>query len=297
MDKIFQISKNQLFGVINTLVVEKNIEGFIFSFFNHYDIVIENSKHIGKLNPSIKKDIVFVNNKDFYPFYRDSKLFNEIDNEIILTHEEIEFINSGYFETKVNILYEQIENETLKFYLENKTTYKQNVIETFIELEKKINDNNYYNPNYSGRISNFNKLKISSFRNYLNSKLSNYKILIKDFIEDQNIKNQKKNNEKLKDIKENMWFRVGVKFANGEIYELNKQKLSFRKISEILFDNPKYSNYISTSFSDSVDSDKNIFRNIEKMNAIYNYCQENNIKIHEYFIKKYQKLFSNEINT
>lgn len=180
MDKIFEKSKNDLLGTVNilALVVEKNIEEFIFSFFNHYDIVIENGKPIGKLNPSIKKDIVFVNNKDFHTFYRDRKLFNEIDNEIILTHEEIEFINSGYFEKKINNVYEQIEKETLTFYFENKTTYKQNVIETFIELEKRINDNIYNDLNYSGRISNFYELNISLFRQFVKNKYSLFNELI-----------------------------------------------------------------------------------------------------------------------
>lgn len=97
------------------------------------------------------------------------------------------------------------------------------------------------------------------------------------------------------DNKQPAWFEIGILFATGEMDQyLNeswsdaKSPLSFNDIAKkISF--PTNRPYISSSVNGNI-SDKNIFSCPKKMNAIRDYCIENNISICENFKKKYNLL-------
>lgn len=116
-------------------------------------------------------------------------------------------------------------------------------------------------------------------------------IITFNILEKPSLKNVKK------DIKENIWFKVGCKFADGSIYKLQSEGKTFKKIAEELFNNKNYSNYISESFADSTESDKNIFCNLQKVQSIHNYLKDSNIPICDKFETKYQNLISKQNNT
>lgn len=88
-------------------------------------------------------------------------------------------------------------------------------------------------------------------------------------------------------ITDKLWFKVGLKFADGTIYDLiEKHNSNFEKISRELFPvNPNsYRPYISTSSANTNKlSDKNIFSS-NKLVLIKEYCQENGIEMDERFL-------------
>ena len=93
--------------------------------------------------------------------------------------------------------------------------------------------------------------------------------------------------KKKKNIEENGWFEVGLKFANGTIkYE------SFRKDSfDIITLNAGLPITLRPYFSDTYQNSgqKNIFKNENKMKAIFKYCNENDIIVSEWFLGEYEK--------
>lgn len=91
-----------------------------------------------------------------------------------------------------------------------------------------------------------------------------------------------------------IWFTVGLIFAKGEINELiSKHNRNYTKIANEL-GNKSFRPYISETASNSTNSDKNIYCNWKKMKAIYDYCQINNIKIHDDFWTQFNLLKSNK---
>lgn len=83
-----------------------------------------------------------------------------------------------------------------------------------------------------------------------------------------------------------IWFKVGVKFADGTIFNLlKKHDNNFTRVANgINIKNSKV--YISISMNnkeDVVNSDKNIFLNDNKIIYIIEYCKDNNITIDDRF--------------
>ena len=86
---------------------------------------------------------------------------------------------------------------------------------------------------------------------------------------------------------DSLWFKVGLFFANGQISQLignykNITMPNFTAISKEL-GNINYRPYISESINNTNISDKNIFSNNRKVQAIIKYCEINNIIISEDF--------------
>jgi hypothetical protein len=89
---------------------------------------------------------------------------------------------------------------------------------------------------------------------------------------------------------DSLWFKVGLFFANGQISQLienykNITMPNFTAISKEL-GNINYRPYISESINNTNISDKNIFSNNRKVQAIIKYCEINNIIISEDFKKR-----------
>jgi hypothetical protein len=86
---------------------------------------------------------------------------------------------------------------------------------------------------------------------------------------------------------DSLWFKVGLFFANGQISQLienykNITMPNFTAISKEL-GNTNYRPYISESINNTNISDKNIFSNNRKVQAIIKYCEINNIIISDDF--------------
>lgn len=99
--------------------------------------------------------------------------------------------------------------------------------------------------------------------------------------------------KKVKDYKDFIWFKTGLKLATGEAYELyNKYKLDkghFTKIcSELGFkesDRPYFSETINNN-----ETDKNTFANKDKLQKLHMHLIENNLAFGVEFLTKYNQI-------
>jgi hypothetical protein len=87
-----------------------------------------------------------------------------------------------------------------------------------------------------------------------------------------------------------LWFQVGLAFAKGQISKLYEEHLigtmsSFTQIA-LSLGNKNYRPFISESYNYRRTSDKNIFSNKKKVEAILKYCKINNIEVSEDFTKR-----------
>lgn len=141
-----------------------------------------------------------------------------------------------------------------------------------------------------------NSLPTEGFKNLkcviINNLYWNFIEFLKEQKNDFNSKvnNSAKINDKNRTSKNFAWFKVGVQFAKGEMYDIIEQEFkikgkSFREIAEDI-EEPNYRQIISNSYLDNEKSDRNIFNSYKKIKSIYEYCITNNIKIDERFLKK-----------
>jgi hypothetical protein len=210
-NKIFEIHSKKANSIVNTLLTEKNIEGFIYSFFDYYNLVNGQNTY----NSDYKKEII--KNDNVIRQVRSCNLFDKENKEITLTDKEIDYINSEYFEKKLNTLFENIENELNKFHSENKKTFREELIEFYNNIENKLNNNNYDAYNF-GRISNLDKINCGQFRNSVNSRLLSLK---ENILERKNILENKINHNKENQIWINI-FKTEKAFNNFKYYLENK---------------------------------------------------------------------------
>lgn len=93
----------------------------------------------------------------------------------------------------------------------------------------------------------------------------------------------------LKDFTKENWFIIGLKFATGEMSKLliDNEK-NFTKIANQL-ENKSYRPYISETFNNTVESDKNIYSKPKKLKIIYDYCIKGDINMTDNFIHIYNK--------
>ncbi len=107
--------------------------------------------------------------------------------------------------------------------------------------------------------------------------------------------------EDLKEIKkiktgnnyEKIWFKVGLKFADGTLFDLceKKPKDSWENISNKVFKTKSLHNFISFSFNNNVglknsNANKNIFLYSKKIREIKDYCNKNKILITQRFLDR-----------
>lgn len=130
-------------------------------------------------------------------------------------------------------------------------------------------------------------------------KLDNYKksvSLIFDFIKEESGNRNNKQTSKKLEIEKNIWFKVGLLFANGTMekyYSVTnnnllkvKDKFTAPKIADELGDKG-YNKYILATIQNypknNKNWDKNIFNSREKMEMIIEYCKGKNIPVIPYF--------------
>lgn len=85
------------------------------------------------------------------------------------------------------------------------------------------------------------------------------------------------------EFKTELWFKVGLLFATGEMDKLIIEFSSNATQIAKSLKNKNYRPYISESISKTNDNDKNIFSKFNKIKKIQNHCIENNIKMIDSF--------------
>lgn len=108
------------------------------------------------------------------------------------------------------------------------------------------------------------------------------------------IEHSSKENKRRAHYAETHWFKIGVKFANGEMDKLlEKYNYSATQVAEKLGNIDGYRPYISATANHKINkSDKNIYGSINKMDKIHAYCTENNITPKPHFIAALKRLQS-----
>lgn len=121
--------------------------------------------------------------------------------------------------------------------------------------------------------------------NYLFEPLFKQWFIDKETKENKNIKLKPLNPKK---IESENWFIIGLKFATGELYNLIKVKdNNFTQVAKELGNEKGYRPYISETYNNSTNNDKNIYSKPKKIKSIYDYCTENNIQMTSTFIDAY----------
>lgn len=100
---------------------------------------------------------------------------------------------------------------------------------------------------------------------------------------------EKRKSKKIIDPSSKEWFKVGLKFADGTIKYKTARKDSFAKITETAQLPLTLRPYVSSTYQNVVQSDKNIFNNSKWMREIYNYCVNKNIQMSDWFLLNLKK--------
>jgi hypothetical protein len=160
-------------------------------------------------------------------------------------------------------------------------------------IEEKLEQ--YYNLNYSKHLEMSNRIRDFQFCMKKIIESENSKVINKS-----ETKDEAKDETKLKHYKSEVWFRIGVLIASGELNKLLNEYKSATKVAVYLnleksrpyISDSKYS--IKTNGSQSVGRNTNIYNNSSKLIRIYDHCLENKIEMTIDFIKIIAKLNQNE---
>ncbi len=151
-----------------------------------------------------------------------------------------------------------------------------------------IHDSDLLNDDFDFRISqiDYNKLKNVqiSFRQIKEWVEDKIKEVRKESLGAGNIQGLLEDEDKQK----KSWFKVGLKFADGTIKYQTIGRPSFAVITENAGLKKTMKPYVSSTYNNN-ESDKNIFRSKNKMEALRRYCTEKNISISEWFLEELKK--------
>ena len=96
---------------------------------------------------------------------------------------------------------------------------------------------------------------------------------------------EKLNIKKIKDITKEYWFIIGIKFATGEMDKVYKKNRNNATQTAIELGNKNYRPYVSDTYgNNNKASNKNLFSSRNKMIAIIDYCEKNNLTVTPDFI-------------
>lgn len=106
-----------------------------------------------------------------------------------------------------------------------------------------------------------------------------------------NSDNTSTNKPKIKDKTKELWFKIGLSFAEGKPQSIkyNDKKISFEKIGTDLGFKVSDKTYFSNTLQNTKNI-KNIYNSFDKMKLLYDYCIEKNIDMCEDFVGKYKEL-------
>ena len=255
--------------------------------------------YLGKMRDYIIENLGKINNEDL-----DSQFYHDKLQEALSENKKMfHFLNIRL--NPMNYIPEQKEKTSKDEYLEFFDNLNNNKItesgmikfikshETIKELETLIRDIDNFIENYNvGKA--FNNWEGFQFDEAYKRPLSEeifytFKELVLSKIEELKHSKITSNNTSKKHYTENLWFEVGLKFATGEMFNLLKNSNPTQVAKKL--GNNSYRPYIgSTIGTENVKGDKNIFNNLDKMENIIKYCEENKIDVCQDFIDKYNEL-------
>lgn len=268
--------------------------------------------YLGKMRDYIIENLSKIDNEDL-----DSQFYHDKLQEALSDNKKMfQFLNFRL--NPMNYISEQKENTSKDEYLEFFENLNNNKItesgmikfikshESILELETLIRDTDKFIDNYTvGEVFNnwesfqfdeaykspLSKESFTTFKELVLSKIDELKNL--EITSNKNPKNH---------YTENLWFKVGLLFAENKLEEYIEIKsngelklkdgFTVPKIAEKLGDK-RFQKYILGSISnysiDNKNADKNIFNDLVKMEKIIKYCNDYKIEICDFFMYKYQK--------
>lgn len=243
MDK-FEIDFLQLKARFNILVKPQHIEGYVYSFFDYYDMKTK------EYDNHLKKEIIALNDSYMsFSLQRDSSLYDVGNNLITLDRREVEHINKSYFVDKTNSLYQGLILDLETFYFNNYHNNQFSIVDKMQKIKEFIcDDSSRY---HSGKISNFELLRIPFFKDFVQRE--NNKIISSI---DQKLEYLARLTDYISNSNEPAWKKVAVMFANGEIRIVSEKGSSpklFYKDTEFPNIN-KMSHFIEDTLSLKKDS-------------------------------------------
>lgn len=166
--KDFNTDKDTLRATINAIVIPENLEGFIFSFYNHYHATL------GILDPTIKKPLGYIT-------LAESSLsryvaFNLEENDITPDDTDIKMINNYYFEHELQKVYKNINMELFEFHWSYRK-HTDDIMLFYDELLNKFSEK-FFNAYNTGKITNLGKLQMNEFKDKTYYEYNNTKDLI-----------------------------------------------------------------------------------------------------------------------
>ena len=257
----FEIESNHMLSRFHTIVKPRFVDGFIYSFFEDFNG-----------NPAYKKRLGY--EKEEFMLPRNSNLFDAKSKTITLSTEETDFINSGFFSSKLKSIYDKLYEDFDAFYrhFTGKNDYSaidfyNSVIDFFKDNGTNAEEykfNGAYNSNWGnlkqGNSLPLNKSLFKDEANKCNLNFVNYieeKIKIIESIPKSNI-NQKPSLIFDKKTREDILSRlIGLGNKNhSKFLEYEKKLISFNYLNE-------HSNKWEKNVADFI--------------RFYNYCESKNI--------------------
>lgn len=234
-------------------------------FFNYYQRPKLFSSNISPMIEKIMTEYNFTFNK----------VMEDFEHEISEKNIEIEQKRKTYIESARNTIKNWQKHEITESSLDSICHWEMEIKET--EKEDCLFNFVIY-PKNTREIEKFYRLSKTSLTE------------IKEII--SNLKNVcTKKDFTTKDFTKNGWFIVGLNFADGTIFKLLNRKMDYTEIAKKIY--PKNPNKIRSHISSSAESLKNkndLFFNLNKIDKIIEYCEENDIEIcpdfHLYCSKK-----------
>lgn len=255
--------------------------------------------YLGKMRDYIIENLSKIDNEDLdSQFYHDKlqealsdnkKMFHFLNvrlNPMNYIPEQKENTSSNYLFRYFNDL-----NNGLVSKLDMINYLKSyNSIEEFEALLEGIEefDKNYYAENL---VYNLNKRDLSE-------SFTTFKELVLSKIDELKNLEITSNKKQKKDYTKNVWFKVGLLYAENKLEKYIEEcesngKLSLKagysgiKVAEELGD-IRYEKYIMGPIG-GYKGGKNVFDSIKNMEIIINYCEENKIEVCGFFIQKYNE--------
>lgn len=265
----FEIDFFQLKARFNILVKQQHIEGYIYSFFDYYDV---KTKEYDSL---FKKEIKVLNDSYIsFSSQRDSSLYDVKNNVITLHPKEVLLINNSYFVYKTNSLYQGLLIDLETFYNDNYLNNQFSIIAKLKYFKDYINGD--FSSYSDGKISNLDSLNIPNFKDYIQRE--NNKIISSI---DQKLEYLTRLTDNISNSNEPAWKKVAVMFANGEI-RIVSEKGSNPKFfyKDMEFPNiNKMSHFIEDNLSLKKDSLRPYISETIGGNSNKNIFQSKNLKL------------------
>ena len=288
--------KNSIAKFASSSFIEKIISKIIVDNYSVSDVI----HYVEKKTTKTSRDVII---NELMSTYRNIK------NEFMFEVKEEDIVKAlELFENSLEYIY------ISKGDLKNIKSFIRNIngIETVYNVDgsmKEKNEHNvqlvylnnmmidYFDGFFANEIKGFEKISVlKNVCEYFRENQNKDSELFEGVITNVNVNSQKSESINNLKYKSQIWFKVGVLFANGEMNKYyNKGRTGFAngysapKVAKE-FGNTSYNKFILASInnydSDNQNGDKNIFNSKDKMEKIIAHCKELSMPIDEYFLSR-----------